>query len=216
MNRSKSVFTLFPNTLAQLEIDLEREGSDLAGIDAEFEFKELDNVNKPNPVNQIEEIVEELRTTSIEVKTENTEKENNEIRCPILSPNPLIRATYLDGVELTFSTLAAKYLYLAVHDRIRHGRHFTFKNINTAITFVAESVTGSYCSQNSPFVLLGYWLQVLIPDKLVPEMVNDFKKLQSYQLDDENNKCLPLTFEYPSYGLKISIGQISSMPDLFH
>lgn len=41
MQRSKSVFEMFPETLKQLEIDLQHEGSDLAGVNAEFTFTEL-------------------------------------------------------------------------------------------------------------------------------------------------------------------------------
>lgn len=44
MARSKSVFELFPDTLEQLQENLETEGSDLAGINAEFSFKELPKV----------------------------------------------------------------------------------------------------------------------------------------------------------------------------
>lgn len=45
MARDKSVFELFPDTLKQLQENLETEGSDLAGINAEFSFKELPKVN---------------------------------------------------------------------------------------------------------------------------------------------------------------------------
>lgn len=41
MQRSKSVFEMFPESLKQLEIDLQHEGSDLAGVNAEFTFTEM-------------------------------------------------------------------------------------------------------------------------------------------------------------------------------
>lgn len=44
MNRSQSVFELFPETLQQLEKDLQSEGSDLAGVNADFTFKEIPKV----------------------------------------------------------------------------------------------------------------------------------------------------------------------------
>lgn len=44
MYRSQSVFELFPETLQQLEKDLESEGSDLAGVNADFTFKEIPKV----------------------------------------------------------------------------------------------------------------------------------------------------------------------------
>lgn len=46
MNRSQSVFELFPKTLNELKQNLEYEGSDLAGINAEFAFKEIPKVSK--------------------------------------------------------------------------------------------------------------------------------------------------------------------------
>lgn len=44
MTRSQSVFELFPKTLNELKENLEHEGSDLAGINAEFAFKEIPKV----------------------------------------------------------------------------------------------------------------------------------------------------------------------------
>lgn len=44
MARSKSVFELFPETLEQLQHNLEVEGSDLAGINADFSYREIPKV----------------------------------------------------------------------------------------------------------------------------------------------------------------------------
>lgn len=44
MQRSQSVFELFPKTLNELKENLEFDGSDLAGINAEFTFKEIPKV----------------------------------------------------------------------------------------------------------------------------------------------------------------------------
>lgn len=44
MDRSQSVFELFPKTLNELKLNLEFEGSDLAGINADFSFRELQQV----------------------------------------------------------------------------------------------------------------------------------------------------------------------------
>lgn len=72
------------------------------------------------------------------------------------------KAVPLEGIELKIGPEFAKYLALAIKDRIRHGRHFTFKNENLALTFVAEEVTGDgvVVSKHSPFALFGYWIQV--------------------------------------------------------
>lgn len=46
MERSQSVFELFPKTLNELKQNLEYDGSDLAGINADFTFKEIPKVSK--------------------------------------------------------------------------------------------------------------------------------------------------------------------------
>lgn len=46
MNRSQNVFELFPKTLNELKENLECDGSDLAGINALFAFKEIPRVNE--------------------------------------------------------------------------------------------------------------------------------------------------------------------------
>lgn len=72
------------------------------------------------------------------------------------------KAVALEGIELKIGPDFAKYLALAIKDRIRHGRHFTFKNDSLAITFVSESVTGDgvVVSKRAPIALFGYWIQV--------------------------------------------------------
>lgn len=70
------------------------------------------------------------------------------------------RVIHLDGLHFTIAPYAAKFLKLAIKDRIRHGRHFTFKCQNLAVTFVSESVTGSVVARDNPYGVLGYWMQV--------------------------------------------------------
>lgn len=45
MDRVMSVFDLFPQTIGMLEDELEKSGSDLAGVDAEFYYRELPKVS---------------------------------------------------------------------------------------------------------------------------------------------------------------------------
>lgn len=74
------------------------------------------------------------------------------------------RAIPLEGLELKIGPDYAKYLALAINDRIRHGRHFTFKNDRLALTFISEAVTGDgvAVTKREPYALFGYWLQVRI------------------------------------------------------
>lgn len=50
MKRSQSVFELFPKTLNELKHCLECDGSDLAGINAEFTFKEIPKVTSTSGI----------------------------------------------------------------------------------------------------------------------------------------------------------------------
>lgn len=163
MSRSKSVFELFPETLQQLELDLEQQGSDLAGVNAEFEFKELETEIKTEldcgPLSDLS--LDDLRKSQpFEIKTE--QHDIDQMICNPLQTQQDIpsRATFFTGIEVKFAPYAAKFLNLAIRDRIRHGRHFTFKNLNIAITFVAESVTGSYANTATPYVVMGYWVNM--------------------------------------------------------
>lgn len=72
------------------------------------------------------------------------------------------KAIPLEGVELKIAPQFAKYLVLAIRDRLRHGRHFTFKSDYLAITFVSETVTGDgvAVSKREPYAMFGYWMQV--------------------------------------------------------
>lgn len=106
------------------------------------------------------------------IKTENEEKDKKitalntsncyslEMSCPLDYHPMSSRAIHLEGIHLTLAPYAAKFLMLAIKDRIRHGRHFTFKYQNAAVTFVSESVTGAVVSRNYPYGVLGYWMQV--------------------------------------------------------
>lgn len=78
------------------------------------------------------------------------------------------KAIPLEGLELRIAPIYAKYLVLAMRDRIRHGRHFTFKSDYLAITFVAETVTGDgvAVSKREPYAIFGYWMQVCEDDTL--------------------------------------------------
>lgn len=46
---------------------------------------------------------------------------------------------------------------------------------DTAITFVAPTVTGTLVDTDHPYVAHGPWLQVLIPEELADEMSENFE-----------------------------------------
>lgn len=110
----------------------------------------------------------------------------------------------LEGLELTIAPQFAKYLLLAIRDRLRHGRHFTLKSECTAITFVSESVSGTVVTKTMPYALQSFWLQVLIPNELVPFMIKKLESLVEY--DDNPIDDGERIFEWLEYNLKIIIG----------
>lgn len=84
--------------------------------------------------------------------------------CPVEQPPQPMAAQMirLEGLHMTLAPYAAKYLLMAIKDRIRHGRHFTFKCQNRALTFVSETVSGSAVTKESPYGVMGYWTQVRV------------------------------------------------------
>lgn len=86
---------------------------------------------------------------------------------------------------------------------MKHGRHFTIKSElgDTAITFVASSVTGTFVTPATPYAARGNWLQVLISDSLALEMSKDFNILSG----KSRNISYPITFSWEAEKLKITV-----------
>ncbi|ALC46386.1 Su-fu- [Drosophila busckii] len=219
MDRGMSVFELFPETLLNLQDDLEKQGSDLAGINAEFTFRELketktikeevdfqtlnercasDDNNRQLLESQLKR-EEPSFPQSMSMSSSSLHKS-----CPLDNQPQAPDCISLEGIEITLAPYAAKYLMLAIKDRIRHGRHFTFKAQHLALTLVAESVTGAAVSVNEPFGVLGYWLQVLIPDDLVPRLMEAFRNAQ---LDGNVEPTQRLEFDWPDKNFRLIVDQ---------
>ncbi|XP_030375875.1 suppressor of fused homolog [Scaptodrosophila lebanonensis] len=223
MRRARSVFELFPETLLNLQDDLEKQGSDLAGVNAEFTFRERQTQVKQEIVdfhtlNERYVTDENNRDSVTLVKREVTRfpqsmsLSSNSLHksCPLDFQMPAPDCISLSSIEITLAPYAAKYLLLAIKDRIRHGRHFTFKSQNLAMTLVAETVTGAAVSKNDPYSILGYWIQVLIPDDLVPRMMEAFSNAN---LDGNKAPTQRLEFEWPDKNLKLIVDHpIQTLP----
>lgn len=117
---------------------------------------------------EINEMIKNERTSSDKKFFDDISKSNSlDMSCMTTSdindqqPMPP-RAIPLEGLQLKIAPNFSKYLVLAIRDRIRHGRHFTFKNENLAVTFVSETVTGDgvVVSKAEPYAIFGYWMQV--------------------------------------------------------
>lgn len=169
MDRVDSVFKLFPEYLMEIEDELKSKGSELAGINAGFAFKELTRRKVEDDSEKQEEkmVLESLRSLTLSSVSASLNS--------CIKDTPLDRAVYLDGIEIIFSPYAIDYLTLALRDRVRHGKHFTFKSDRMALTFVAEGVSGAAVSRDQRYGVLGYWVQVLIPQDLLDKMLSDFQ-----------------------------------------
>lgn len=150
----------FSQTKVRAEIDSK-------SINAQIQMKQM-NENIDAPVVKSE--VNDVRFFEAMSVSNSLDKSAMSIIRNELNNHP--KAIPLEGLELKIGPESAKYLALAIKDRIRHGRHFTFKNENLALTFVSESVTGDgvAVSKATPFALFGFWIQVRVI--LNPLLVN--------------------------------------------
>lgn len=163
--------------------------------------------------NNVDVKIEKATSTTSPVEEENdrqflsTLSVNNSLNmsCPLGNQPIQSHPSPLAGLQLIIAPYAAKFLVLAIKDRVRHGRHFTFKTQGSAVTFLAESVTGSIVSKTEPYGIIGYWLQVMISNDLLNKMLESFQCLNGISYDKIE---LPKVFEWPENNLEIIIDNI--------
>lgn len=211
MRRMHSVFDLFPQTLKMLEDDLEREGSDLAGIDAEFFYRELPKIAiKTSLCLTMSDSDKSLDFTRhlgrLDIRTSAELNAHHSATSPFL-PFSRRGPIVLDGVEIIFSPTTAKFLKLAFKDRLRHGHHFTFQNPDTHLTFVAENVQGCFVTKELPYAMNGKWLQLRIDQELLATIIDSLKDLDP---DKIASLPLPLVFDYPDKNLRFVVNHLSA------
>lgn len=209
MRRQLSVFDLFPQTLKMLEEDLEREGSDLAGIDAEFFYREMPKIAiKTSLCLTMSDSDKSLEFTRhlgrLDIRTSAELNAHHSSSSPFI---PFSRRVALDGVEIFFSPTTAKFLRLAFKDRLRHGHHFTFQNPDTHLTFVAENVQGCFVTKDQPYAINGKWLQIRIDEEFLKTIIESLKDLDP---DRIASMQLPLVFDYPEKNLRFVVNDLSS------
>ncbi|XP_034041061.1 suppressor of fused homolog isoform X2 [Thalassophryne amazonica] len=117
-------------------------------------------------------------------------------------PHELVRTRQLESVHLKFNQESGALLPLCLRGRLLHGRHFTYKSINgdTAITFVSTGVEGAFASEEHPYAAHGPWLQILLTEEFVEQMIGDLQDLNTC----EETK-LPKEYSWPEKKLKISV-----------
>ncbi|XP_050397682.1 suppressor of fused homolog [Patella vulgata] len=117
-------------------------------------------------------------------------------------PTELTRTRSLDAIHLKFNLEAGLLLPLALRGRLRHGRHFTFKSVlnDVAITFVSSSVVGSFADEEHPFAAHGMWLQVLLTDDFIDEMIHELE-----ELSNPDDALYPKTYSWPERRLCVTV-----------
>uniref|UniRef100_A0A8C5GSQ4 Suppressor of fused homolog n=1 Tax=Gouania willdenowi TaxID=441366 RepID=A0A8C5GSQ4_GOUWI len=117
-------------------------------------------------------------------------------------PHELVRTRQLESVHLKFNQESGTLLPLCLRGRLLHGRHFTYKSINgdTAITFVSTGVEGAFATEEHPYAAHGPWLQILLTEEFVEQMLGDLQELNTR----EETK-LPKEYSWPEKKLKISV-----------
>ncbi|XP_017772156.1 PREDICTED: suppressor of fused homolog isoform X1 [Nicrophorus vespilloides] len=208
MRRGESIFEYDPSAHEELERGFETEGSNLSGVSARCSWtdheardrKFVDGVSRLT-----DEETEQIKNT-LQKGLQGADGFNklDDVResSGMLESAELLHVRKLDGIHLVFNLEAGSLLPLAIRGRVKHGRHFTFKSVlgETAITLVANSVTGTLVDMEHPFVAQGSWLQVLIPDDLAQDMAVTFQVLGSPEA-----LSLPKTFSWPERKLSITI-----------
>ncbi|CAH8544699.1 unnamed protein product [Heterobilharzia americana] len=118
----------------------------------------------------------------------------------------------IDYLDVHLCREAGEMLPLAVNDRLRHGRHFTFLNANYpdhAITLVPSGVSGAFVNEETPYVARGPWLQILLTDDFLEQLEFQFSCLL---YPDELR--LPLVFRWPERHLRICLVDVNSTVSL--
>uniref|UniRef100_A0A8C1XCK9 Suppressor of fused homolog n=1 Tax=Cyprinus carpio TaxID=7962 RepID=A0A8C1XCK9_CYPCA len=116
-------------------------------------------------------------------------------------PHELVRTRQLESVHLKFNQESGTLLPLCLRGRLLHGRHFTYKSINgdTAITFVSTGVEGAFATEEHPYAAHGPWLQILLTEEFVEQMLADVQDLSPRE------SKLPKEYSWPDKKLKISV-----------
>lgn len=210
--RMQSVFDLFPQTLEILEVELEQEGSDLAGIDAEFFYREIPKLSIKTSLcltmtdsDKSLDFTRHLGRLDIRTSTElNAHQSTNSPFMPFSRRMPMI----LDGVEIIFSPTTAKFLKLAFKDRLRHGHHFTFQNPETHLTFVAENVQGCFVTKDQPYAMNGKWLQVRIDKDLLAKIIESLKDFEPEKI---SSLPLPFVLNFPENSIRFVVNHLTGI-----
>ncbi|XP_018580681.1 suppressor of fused homolog isoform X5 [Scleropages formosus] len=189
MRRGETIFDIDPH-LQQERVDkgIESEGSNLSGVSAKCAWDDLSHPPEDEDDSRSICIGSQPRRLS--------DKDTEQIR------EALRRGLELNGKAVLPPISSQRQNHDRPQGRLLHGRHFTYKSItgDTAITFVSMGVEGAFATEEHPYAAHGPWLQVLLTEELVEQMLDDLQDLTARE-----EPILPKEYSWPDKKLKISI-----------
>ncbi|RWS03691.1 suppressor of fused-like protein [Dinothrombium tinctorium] len=224
MRRGETIFEIDPEIQEAVDDGIATEGSNLSGVSARCSWSEHNPFNSENissesdnnekkaidgKSNKSKNLVRNKsdssrnsRNSSMSVSHDHNQSNSpmsytSETGAP--EPGELLQPRFLNSIHLQLNLEAGLLLPLALRGRLKHGRHFTFKNVigDLAITFVTPSVSGSHVTREHPYAITGPWLQILIPDEFIDEIYAELQDLSEVQL--------PHTYNWPSKNISLTI-----------
>lgn len=227
MRRGETIFEIDPEMKEAVDDGIATEGSNLSGVsarcsyskyeastssdqeeDEEVEQKESKAKKEkcPSSSNQSTDAARGgsriSRHSSMSVSHDRQSRMSFASETGASEPAELSQPKFFDSLHLTFNYEAGNLLPLALRGRLKHDRHFTFKNIQSdlAITFVTPSVSGSSVTREQPYALLGPWLQVLIVKEDIDLMLSELDDVSDLEKEE-----LPFTYRWPNKNLAITL-----------
>uniref|UniRef100_A0A671PE90 Suppressor of fused homolog n=1 Tax=Sinocyclocheilus anshuiensis TaxID=1608454 RepID=A0A671PE90_9TELE len=189
MRRGENLFDIDPH-LQQERVDkgIETDGSNLSGVSAKCAW---DDLSRPS------EDEDDSRSICIGSQPRRLSDKDTE----------QIREALRKGLEINSKSVlppisSQRHSHDRPQGRLLHGRHFTYKSINgdTAITFVSTGVEGAFATDEHPYAAHGPWLQILLTDEFVEQMLADIQDLSTREVSK-----LPKEYSWPDKKLKISV-----------
>ncbi|XP_072026713.1 suppressor of fused homolog [Amphiura filiformis] len=225
MRRGETILEINPQLQEQIDIGVATDGSNLSGVSAKCLWHDTDDQSEHGDESMSQRISE---FESQQIKTAlkmGLAHDHRPILPPIQSSANSIESNsrkqslgsmsdahgnlmdfgiprIVDKVNVKMNVEAGALLPLAVNGRLKHGRHFTFKNYDadSAITFVSSQVEGIFVDETHPFKAKGPWLQVLIADDFMARMAGDLEELMRPKQVE-----LPRHYHWPDKGISITV-----------
>lgn len=205
MRRGETIFEINPQLQEQVDHGVATDGSNLSGVSAkclwydaddhsdkggdrspmsprisEFESEQIKTALKMGLAKEKHPVLPPIHSNSNGVDSESRKESLGSMSDAQGNMIDLGNPRVVDKVTIKMNLEAGALLPLTVNGRLKHGRHFTFKNYDgdSAITFVSSQVEGIFVDELHPFKARGPWLQVLIGDDFMKRLTDDLEELR--------------------------------------